>query len=279
MVDFTLCEAAGIAADQAPGLVRERWGFGGWAPHDEDAWADILAEADARSKRAFPSLCAIRKSATPAGMPNPDRVRIAGLAPSRGAVTRARRHLRNAGFSALVQVECSTDQDFVDDLARLARTAKRRRDAAVLVCHVSEADSTEDEAYAAFSRGALHGRGQTRVAGFCVRRHRRARHGFSFLGRTFRERAHRRGAHRHEDADIRRRRLQPGRGSRSQPRGRSRRSRRGQRVEVRSSSPRACARWRASGGSGRSRRACRAIASTTPTFPEYNAAVDVYEGL
>lgn len=150
LVDFTLCEAAGIAADQAPGLVRERWGFGGWALHDEDAWADILAEADARFEEGLSQLMRDSKVGDPAGMPNPDRVRIAGLAPSRGAVTRARRHLRNAGFSALVQVECSTDQDFVDDLARLARTAKRRRDAAVLVCHVSEADSTEDEAYAAF---------------------------------------------------------------------------------------------------------------------------------
>ena len=85
-----------------------------------------------------------------ASLPNPDRVRIAGLAPSRGSVARARRHLRNARLSAFVRIECSTDQDFSEDLAIVTRTAKRRHGAAVLVCHVSAADSSEDEAYAMF---------------------------------------------------------------------------------------------------------------------------------
>ena len=90
------------------------------------------------------------KVSDPASLPNPDRVRIAGLAPSRGSVARARRHLRNARLSAFVRIECSTDQDFGEDLAIVARTAKRRHGAAVLVCHVSAADSSEDEAYAMF---------------------------------------------------------------------------------------------------------------------------------
>ncbi len=150
LVDFTLCEAAGIAADQAPGLLRERWGFNGWAMHDEKAWEDALADADERFEVGLSQLMRECKVSDSASLPNPDRVRIAGLAPSRGSVARARRHLRNARLSAFVRIECSTDQDFGEDLAIVARTAKRRHGAAVLVCHVSAADSSEDEAYAMF---------------------------------------------------------------------------------------------------------------------------------
>lgn len=150
LVDFTLCEAAGIAADQAPGLLRERWGFNGWAMHDEKAWEDVLADADERFEAGLSQLMRECKVSDSASLPNPDRVRIAGLAPSRGSVARARRHLRNARLSAFVRIECSTDQDFGEDLAIVARTAKRRHGAAVLVCHVSAADSSEDEAYAMF---------------------------------------------------------------------------------------------------------------------------------
>lgn len=150
LVDFTLCEAAGIAADQAPGLLRERWGFNGWAMHDEKAWEDALADADERFEAGLSQLMRECKVSDSASLPNPDRVRIAGLAPSRGSVARARRHLRNARLSAFVRIECSTDQDFGEDLAIVTRTAKRRHGAAVLVCHVSAADSSEDEAYAMF---------------------------------------------------------------------------------------------------------------------------------
>ena len=150
LVDFTLCEAAGIAADQAPGLLRERWGFNGWAMHDEKAWEDALADADERFEAGLSQLMRECKVSDSASLPNPDRVRIAGLAPSRGSVARARRHLRNARLSAFVRIECSTAQDFGEDLAIVARTAKRRHGAAVLVCHVSAADSSEDEAYAMF---------------------------------------------------------------------------------------------------------------------------------
>ncbi len=149
LVDFTLCEAAGIAADQAPGLLRERWGFNGWAMHDEKAWED--ARRCGRALEAgLSQLMRECKVSDSASLPNPDRVRIAGLAPSRGSVARARRHLRNARLSAFVRIECSTDQDFGEDLAIVTRTAKRRHGAAVLVCHVSAADSSEDEAYAMF---------------------------------------------------------------------------------------------------------------------------------
>ena len=41
-------EAALMAADIAPGLQRDYWGFLGWRGHDPAAWADLIAEAQAR---------------------------------------------------------------------------------------------------------------------------------------------------------------------------------------------------------------------------------------
>ena len=41
-------EAALLAADRAPGLLRDYWGFSGWLGHDEDAWYALLDEADER---------------------------------------------------------------------------------------------------------------------------------------------------------------------------------------------------------------------------------------
>jgi 23S rRNA (guanine2445-N2)-methyltransferase / 23S rRNA (guanine2069-N7)-methyltransferase len=43
-----LIEAAWLAADVAPGLQRERWGFAGWAGHDAEAWSALREEAEAR---------------------------------------------------------------------------------------------------------------------------------------------------------------------------------------------------------------------------------------
>lgn len=43
-------EAALIAADIAPGLVRRQFGFERWRQHDAAAWRDIRTEADARRK-------------------------------------------------------------------------------------------------------------------------------------------------------------------------------------------------------------------------------------
>ncbi|SFH37729.1 bifunctional 23S rRNA (guanine(2069)-N(7))-methyltransferase RlmK/23S rRNA (guanine(2445)-N(2))-methyltransferase RlmL [Modicisalibacter xianhensis] len=42
-------EAGLIAADTAPGLRRERYGFHGWAGHDESAWRELKREAEARA--------------------------------------------------------------------------------------------------------------------------------------------------------------------------------------------------------------------------------------
>ncbi len=43
-------EAAWVAGDVAPGILRAQWGFDGWLGHDADAWASLLDEADARAE-------------------------------------------------------------------------------------------------------------------------------------------------------------------------------------------------------------------------------------
>ena len=43
-------EAALIAGDVAPGITRSTWGFSGWCDHDEELWQAILDAADARAQ-------------------------------------------------------------------------------------------------------------------------------------------------------------------------------------------------------------------------------------
>ena len=44
-------EAAGMALDVAPGILRTRWGMTGWAGHNDNVWQDLLAEADERAEK------------------------------------------------------------------------------------------------------------------------------------------------------------------------------------------------------------------------------------
>ncbi len=54
-----LIEAALIAADIAPGLLRSHWGFLRWRQHDEALWNRLLAEARERRESGFSHLPAI----------------------------------------------------------------------------------------------------------------------------------------------------------------------------------------------------------------------------
>jgi 23S rRNA (guanine2445-N2)-methyltransferase / 23S rRNA (guanine2069-N7)-methyltransferase len=47
-------EAAWIATDTAPGLLREFWGFQGWRGHDAALWNQIVASARARARQQVP---------------------------------------------------------------------------------------------------------------------------------------------------------------------------------------------------------------------------------
>lgn len=47
-----LIEAALMAADRAPGLLREHWGFSAWRGHNETLWQETLTDARRRAKAA-----------------------------------------------------------------------------------------------------------------------------------------------------------------------------------------------------------------------------------
>lgn len=85
----TLCiEAALIAADRAPGLGRDYFGFLGWRGHDAPLWQRLRAEAQARAAAA---------ASTPA--------RVRGTDRDSGAIRSACDNASRAGVAALVRLE------------------------------------------------------------------------------------------------------------------------------------------------------------------------------
>ncbi len=83
-----LLEAAMIAADVAPGLMRDYYGFLGWKQHDDACWQKLLLDAESRKTEGL------------AKMPI-----IAGFDQSRLTVATAITHVENAGFSNKVHIE------------------------------------------------------------------------------------------------------------------------------------------------------------------------------
>ena len=175
-----LCEAAGLLADQAPGLVRDRWGFAGWARFDAAAWDDLLAEADDRLEAGLARVLGAEGAAS-ATVDAPDQctVRIVGLSASSPAVARARGHLRAAGLRAVASVEAvaAEDADAVEE--RLVRAVERTGAAlgvgaapALVVANVAPTGRAEDDARAVAEQAA------------CVAAARRAPAGsrFGFVG-------------------------------------------------------------------------------------------------
>lgn len=49
-----VAEAAAIAADRDPGLLRQRWGFSAWLGHEADAWAAVRDASEQRAASAGP---------------------------------------------------------------------------------------------------------------------------------------------------------------------------------------------------------------------------------
>ncbi|CAO1661187.1 bifunctional 23S rRNA (guanine(2069)-N(7))-methyltransferase RlmK/23S rRNA (guanine(2445)-N(2))-methyltransferase RlmL [Halomonas sp. NYA30] len=83
-----LIEAAMMAADQAPNLNRERFGFHGWAGHDDLAWQEQKREADARASIG-------RKRC---------KAQLLGFDQSPAALTAAKSNAMRAGIPALISL-------------------------------------------------------------------------------------------------------------------------------------------------------------------------------
>jgi 23S rRNA (guanine2445-N2)-methyltransferase / 23S rRNA (guanine2069-N7)-methyltransferase len=91
-----LIEGAMIAADQAPGLLRQRWGFAAWLGHDAEAWESLLAKADERAEAG-------RATLPP----------IVGFDRDPAAVSLALGCAKRAGFGSHVRVEVRELADLV----------------------------------------------------------------------------------------------------------------------------------------------------------------------
>lgn len=83
-----LIEAALIAGDVAPGLLRPRFGFERWPGHDHDLWSDIRAEAEARRQAGLGRLPP-----------------LLGFDADDKAVTTARRNAIRAGLGERIRIE------------------------------------------------------------------------------------------------------------------------------------------------------------------------------
>ena len=83
-----LLEGALIAADYAPGLLRDYYGFLGWKKHDDDCWQKLLADAEQRKLEGLQNMPV-----------------IAGFDQSRRTVATAIQHAENAGFDDKIHIE------------------------------------------------------------------------------------------------------------------------------------------------------------------------------
>ncbi|CAH3590040.1 TPA: bifunctional 23S rRNA (guanine(2069)-N(7))-methyltransferase RlmK/23S rRNA (guanine(2445)-N(2))-methyltransferase RlmL [Klebsiella pneumoniae] len=91
-----LIEAAMLATDRAPGLHRGRWGFGGWAQHDDAIWKEVKAEAQTRARQGLAAY----------------ESRFYGSDVDARVIERARRNARRAGIGELIDFD-------VKDVAQL----------------------------------------------------------------------------------------------------------------------------------------------------------------
>jgi 23S rRNA (guanine2445-N2)-methyltransferase / 23S rRNA (guanine2069-N7)-methyltransferase len=79
-------EAAWMATNTAPGLLRDFWGFQGWRGHDSALWAQLVSEAQARVVQQLPNF-------------------IRGADQHRGAIATAQANARRAGIGRDVVFE------------------------------------------------------------------------------------------------------------------------------------------------------------------------------
>ena len=89
-----LVEGAMIAADYAPGLLREYFGFIGWKKHDSASWQSLLFEA------------LQRKTAGIKQLPT-----IVGFDKDRRNINIAQTHVANAGLQHKIHLECRDIED------------------------------------------------------------------------------------------------------------------------------------------------------------------------
>ncbi|MBM4206864.1 MAG: bifunctional 23S rRNA (guanine(2069)-N(7))-methyltransferase RlmK/23S rRNA (guanine(2445)-N(2))-methyltransferase RlmL [Gammaproteobacteria bacterium] len=84
-----LIEGAMMAADYAPGLLRDYFGFLGWKQHQPTLWKTLIAEANTRKSAGLVTLPV-----------------IAGFDHNRRNLSAAQIHVNNAGLTKWIQLDC-----------------------------------------------------------------------------------------------------------------------------------------------------------------------------
>ncbi|MBF7995291.1 MULTISPECIES: bifunctional 23S rRNA (guanine(2069)-N(7))-methyltransferase RlmK/23S rRNA (guanine(2445)-N(2))-methyltransferase RlmL [Rahnella] len=95
-----LIEAAMIAADRAPGLHRQHWGFTGWSKFDAELWRELTAEAQVRTRRGVQETTS----------------RFFGSDIDRRVIEMARANARRAGVAELISFEAAEVGKLVNPL-------------------------------------------------------------------------------------------------------------------------------------------------------------------
>ena len=119
-------EAAALACDLAPNLVRDRWGFFGWARHDEEVWEELLDEADERFERGLSALVSDEAASAPSSTrPDLASVRFVGACTSSPSIARARERAKRAGLRQAVSFEYGAAEDMPALVERVAAAAAK----------------------------------------------------------------------------------------------------------------------------------------------------------
>lgn len=113
-----IIEAASVACDLAPNIIREHWGFKGWAQMDEDIWADLLNEADERFERGIACVMPPKDDLSPsedmdisasAGF-DAACTRFVGISTSSPSIAQARLRVKRAGLCHVISIEFADEQ-------------------------------------------------------------------------------------------------------------------------------------------------------------------------
>lgn len=134
-------EAACMAADAAPGLTRPKWGFFGWAGFDEEAWAQLLDEADERFERGL-----VQAVSYTEGKPDPARATIVGLSASSPAIARGRDRIARAGVKGVASIVLGDGENADEALGQVLSSAGA--ETAVVACDLSRLERGESAARA-----------------------------------------------------------------------------------------------------------------------------------
>ncbi|OUO90663.1 RNA methyltransferase [Gordonibacter sp. An230] len=131
-------EAAAVACDLAPGLLREHWGFFGWAQSRPEWWNELIAEADDRFERGLTAVTAPGTLERPlSAAPDLAHVRFVGLSASSPAIARARARAKRAGLRQAVSIELGGAEEaraLTGRAVAAAESSRERRGAAPSCC-------------------------------------------------------------------------------------------------------------------------------------------------